>query len=72
MNIKDSKGKRPKYYHFMRENLFDHINVKEENTYIPDGEKEDIDAVCRDLALIRKLGGVDLQNSGSEKWAYWI
>ena len=30
------------YYHFMRENLFDHINVKEENTYIPDGEKEKI------------------------------
>ena len=49
----------------MRENLFDHINFKEENTYIPDGEKEDIDAVCRDYeALIRKLGGVDLQLLG--------
>ncbi len=53
------------YYAFMRENLFDHVNIKEENTYIPNGEEADGDKVCREYeALIRRLGGVDLQLLG--------
>ena len=27
------------YYYFMHDNLFDHVNVKPENTHLPDGTK---------------------------------
>ena len=30
------------YYHFMHENLFNHINIKEENVNIPNGMTKDI------------------------------
>ena len=53
------------YYYFMHDNLFDHVNVKPENTHLPDGTKEDSDEECaRYEELIRSLGGQDLQLLG--------
>lgn len=53
------------YYYFMHDNLFDHVNVKPENTHLPDGTKEDADEECaRYEELIRSLGGQDLQLLG--------
>ena len=53
------------YYYFMHDNLFDHVNVKPENTHLPDGTKEDSDEECaRYEELIRTLGGQDLGHNG--------
>lgn len=53
------------YRYFMNHNLFDHVNIDKENTYVPDGLAEDAEAECvRYDALIRKLGGTDLQLLG--------
>ena len=54
------------YYYFMHHNLFDHVNLPEGATNLPNGMAEDMDAECaRYDALIRSLGGVDLQLLGS-------
>ena len=53
------------YYYFMHHNLFDHVNLPEGATNLPNGMAEDMDAECaRYDALIRSLGGVDLQLLG--------
>lgn len=53
------------YYYFMHENLFKHINMKEANTNIPDGTKQDAAKECaRYEQVVRDLGGVDLQLLG--------
>ncbi len=53
------------YYYFMHKHLFDHVNLKPENTHLPDGNKEDGDQECaRYEALIASLGGADLQLLG--------
>ena len=53
------------YYYFMHTNLFDHVNIKPENTHLPDGTKTDSDEECRKYEdLIRSLGGADLQLLG--------
>ena len=49
----------------MRKNLFDAINIKPENTFIPDGCATDPTEECaRYNQLIRALGGIDLQLLG--------
>jgi glucosamine-6-phosphate deaminase len=59
-------GDHPQSYRFfMRENLFSHINIDPENTYIPDGLAADIEAECRAYdARLRTLGFCDLQLLG--------
>ena len=53
------------YYYFMHEHLFNHVNIKEENTNVPDGTQPDGEKECaRYEELIRSLGGVDLQLLG--------
>ncbi len=53
------------YRYFMNHNLFDHINVKPENTNLPDGLAADPDAECaRYDKVIASLGGVDVQVLG--------
>ena len=53
------------YFYFMYNNLFKHINIKLENTYIPNGMAEDDQAECmRYNEVIHSLGGVDLQILG--------
>ncbi|MEG1426205.1 MAG: glucosamine-6-phosphate deaminase, partial [Oscillospiraceae bacterium] len=53
------------YRYFMNQNLFDHVNIKKENTYVPLGSAECIDEEsARYEQLISDLGGVDLQLLG--------
>lgn len=53
------------YYYFMNDYLFNHVNINKERTNLPNGNAEDIDAECaRYEALIKELGGIDLQLLG--------
>ena len=53
------------YRYFMNHNLFDHVNIKKENTNVPSGLAEDAEAECRRYdGVIRELGGIDLQLLG--------
>src|SRR3981081_2669476 len=51
------------YHRYMRENLFNHINVKPENIHIPRGDvpRDDVDVECDAYeAAIRTAGGSNL------------
>lgn len=53
------------YRYFMNHNLFDHINIKKENTFVPNGCAEDLLAEGEAYdAKIKELGGIDLQLLG--------
>lgn len=53
------------YRYFMNNNLFKHINIDINNTYVPNGCATDVEAECKAYdALIEKLGGIDLQLLG--------
>ena len=53
------------YRYFMQQNLFDHINVRPENTNVPNGLASDPEAECRRYdQVIAGLGGIDLQVLG--------
>lgn len=61
------KSSEQSYHYFMHQHLFAHVDIKEENIHIPDGELtiEAIDSYC--LAYDQKideLGGIDLQLLG--------
>ncbi|MEI5906340.1 glucosamine-6-phosphate deaminase [Bacillus spongiae] len=56
------------YNYFMRENLFNHINITEEQTHIPNGMAANIEKVCQGYEeLLEKQGGIDLQLLGIGK-----
>jgi glucosamine-6-phosphate deaminase len=60
-------GELQSYNRFMREYLFDHIDIRPENIHIPDGTlaMENVGAFCeRYEALMRRHGGIDLQILG--------
>jgi glucosamine-6-phosphate deaminase len=53
------------YRHFMQQNLFDHVNIDQRNTHVPDGRALDFDAYCEQYERkIREEGGIDLQILG--------
>lgn len=53
------------YHYFMKTNFFSKINIRENNTHVPNGLAADIQAECRRYdALIRELGGIDIQLLG--------
>ena len=55
------------YVRFMREHLFDHVDIDPENVHIPDGTiaEEQVDDYCRQYeAAIRAAGGIDIQLLG--------
>jgi glucosamine-6-phosphate deaminase len=53
------------YRQFMDTELFRHINIRPENTHLPDGCANDLRAECRDYERrIRDAGGIDLQVLG--------
>lgn len=56
---------RNSYHSFMHDNLFQHIDIKEENTHFLDGNASDIGRECRDYEeKIKKAGGIDIQLLG--------
>ncbi|PKM77162.1 MAG: glucosamine-6-phosphate deaminase [Firmicutes bacterium HGW-Firmicutes-15] len=53
------------YYYYMHHNFLKYVNVKEENTHIPNGIALDIDEECRNYeGQIKNKGGIDLQVLG--------
>lgn len=69
VNLDEYKGLAPghdqSYRYFMQKHLFDHVDIRPENTWVPDGLAEDAAAECaRYDGLIRSLGYVDLQLLG--------
>lgn len=53
------------YCRFMKENLFDHIDIKTENTHIPSGTSPDPTAECKRYdSLLDSIGRVDIQLLG--------
>lgn len=53
------------YRYFMQDNLFNYVNIKPENTFVPNGCASDLAAECRDYdARVSRLGGIDLQLLG--------
>ncbi|MCH4890771.1 glucosamine-6-phosphate deaminase [Acidaminobacter sp. JC074] len=59
------KSNEQSYYHFMRENLFNHVNVNEDHIHIPNGISDDFEQECLNYESdIVKAGGIDLQILG--------
>ena len=55
------------YHRYMRENLFDHVNMRPERCHIPRGDlpEGEVEAHCADFERrIRDAGGIDLQLLG--------
>ncbi len=53
------------YRYFMQTNLFDHINICRENTFVPNGCASDMARECAEYdARIKSCGGIDLQLLG--------
>ena len=53
------------YRYFMQDNLFDHIDIKPENTHVLNGLAKNPEAECVAYnKLIQDLGGIDLQLLG--------
>jgi glucosamine-6-phosphate deaminase len=68
-NLDEYVGLSPRhdqsYQYFMRENLFKHLNIPEQNIHLPDGLADDIDGFCDWYEEeIREAGGIDLQILG--------
>ena len=59
-------GTHPQSYRaFMNEQLFDHINIHPERTFVPDGCTKDVVNHCGEYeGMIRDAGGIDLQLLG--------
>ena len=53
------------YRYFMQSNFFDHINIKPENTNLPNGQAADLAAECKRYnQVIHSQGGIDMQLLG--------
>ena len=68
-NLDEYVGLPPKHpqshHYFMHENLFKHINVPQEHTFLPSGTTDNYAAFCRWYEQrITECGGIDLQILG--------
>lgn len=53
------------YHFFMQDQLFDHINIRKENTHVPDGHSDHLDETARAYdEAICAAGGIDMQLLG--------
>lgn len=60
-----SKDDDQSYRYFMNDNLFNHVNIDINNTYVPDGTQKDAELECKKYdEIIKKSGGIDLQLLG--------
>jgi len=69
VNLDEYKGLAPthdqSYRYFMQDNLFDHINICPENTFVPNGVAADLAKECEEYdARVEAYGGIDLQLLG--------
>lgn len=59
------ESSKDSYNYFMKSNLFDHINIKNDSTHVPDGLAKDPVAYGRMYdKMIENAGGIDLQVLG--------
>lgn len=67
-NLDEYKGLAPdhpqSYRRFMQENLFDHINIRPENTHVPQGLAVDPTAMCIGYDDMVRQAGLDIQLLG--------
>lgn len=60
-----AKEHEQSYWHFMHKHLFQHVNIRPDNIYIPNGENKDVEQVCQEYdEAINKVGGIDIQLLG--------
>lgn len=52
------------YYAFMHTNLFNHIDIPEENVHVPSGLGEDLDGQCKNYDAMIEKSPVDIQLLG--------
>lgn len=53
------------YRFYMNRHLFNHVNIDQRNTHLPNGMADNLDEACRHYeALIRRFGGIDFQLLG--------
>ena len=53
------------YYYFMNDNLFKHVDINKERTFLPDGTEPDSEKACAAYnEIIHSVGGIDLQLLG--------
>ncbi len=53
------------YRYFMDTHLFNHVNIRKDHTFVPDGLEPDSQKACEAYnQIIRSVGGVDLQLLG--------
>ena len=53
------------YHYFMKDMLFNHINIDMKNTFVPDGKAKDPENYCKQYdKFIEEKGGIDLQILG--------
>jgi glucosamine-6-phosphate deaminase len=68
VNLDEYKGLAPEdprsFRYFMNENFFRHVNVRPENTNVPDGMAPEAGECARYDGVIRALGGIDMQMLG--------
>lgn len=69
VNLDEYRGVSPEseqsYHYFMHHNFFSQINIDPLRTFIPDGLEPNSAKACHDYdAIIRNLGGIDLQLLG--------
>ncbi len=69
VNLDEYVGLSPEndqsYRYFMNDNLFNHVNVRKEHTFVPNGLAADVKAECAEYEKrIEDLGGIDLQLLG--------
>lgn len=61
------KSSSHSYHYYMYDNFFQHVDIHEENIFIPDGElkEEDVSEFCKQYELsIRRNNGIDIQVLG--------
>lgn len=62
---KIDRENKQSYYYYMKENFFKYINIKKENTHIPNGTAKDIEEECKNYEQrIKNSGGIDIQVLG--------
>lgn len=60
-----TKDNDQSYYYFMNHNLFKHVNIDTNKTFLPDGTEPDAQKACDDYnQVIDSVGGVDIQLLG--------
>ncbi|MBI2050471.1 MAG: glucosamine-6-phosphate deaminase [Parcubacteria group bacterium] len=53
------------FHHFMDRHLFNHVNIKKKNIYLPNGRARDLNAECEQYeSAIKDAGRIDLQVLG--------